>query len=121
MPVAEVVEFFRSTERPRRKYRCIAFPAGWRQRNDDGVWTLSRHARRKMDRGHRASFRRPDELARALVERWHALIPRRQADVPVHGLPAELICPRCRARQVLDAHALGVDPWPRLPGEIHVL
>lgn len=56
-PMAEVVEFIRSTERPRRKYRCIAFPAGWTKRNEDGVWTLSRHAQQKRDRGRRVSFR----------------------------------------------------------------
>lgn len=48
-------------------------------------------------------------------------MPRRQADVPVPDLPAEVICPRCRTLQVLDGHVLGVDPWPRLPGAIHAV
>lgn len=118
-PLAEVVEFFRSAERPRRRYRCIAFPAGWTRQNEDGVWKLSRHAQQKRDRGRGVSFRRPDKFARAVAERWGALMSRRQADVPVHHLPAEAICPSCRTRQLLDADLLGVEPWPRLPTRAH--
>lgn len=85
-PMAEVVEFFRLTERPRRRYRCIAFPAGWTRRNEDSVWTLSRHAQQKRSRGHAVSFRRPDKVARAMAERWSDLMPQKQSGVPVHDL-----------------------------------
>ena len=119
--LAKVEKFFRSTERSRRRYRCVAFPAGWKRRGEDGVWTLSRHAEKKRDSFHGISFRRADKVLEKLAQGRSALMPRRHYNVPVHDLPAEVICRSCQTRQVLDPEVLRVEPWPSLMRDTDVL
>ncbi len=107
--LAKVTDVF-STGRPRKSYRRIAFPAGWIRREEDGVWTLSRHANQKRAQLRGSSFRRPLKATLEMAERWPELMPHRQAEVPVLDLPAEVICPGCRTRQVLDGELLGMAP-----------
>jgi hypothetical protein len=109
--LAKVVEFHRMVPGERRTYRCVGFPAGWIRRDEDGVWTLSRHAAGKRRWSHAASFRRMYQPLQDLAQRWGM----GQPNVPVHDLPAEAVCHGCRTRQVLDPEVLGVEPWPR-PG-----
>lgn len=106
--LAKVVEFHTTVSGERRRYRCLEFPAGWIRRDEDGVWALSRHAAGKRRRSHGPSFRRGYHLLRDMAQRWGM----RQPGVPVHDLPAEAICHRCRTRQVLDPEVLRVEPWP---------
>ncbi len=91
--------------------RFVEFPMGWAF-DARGVWCLTRHARRGVERGRPPTFRRPPRgVLRRQGERGAGMVP----NFPTPGAyPACAQCPRCDLIQTLDAQRLQVVVDPRL-------
>ncbi len=86
--------------------RFLEFDPGWVQ-GEDSIWRISRHARKRIESGRAAAYRRPRrEVTRMLPGDGIAQIPR--APGP-QSYPAQAQCPHCKLIQTLDVGALGVD------------
>jgi len=98
-----------------RWQRAVWFPPGWAAR-EDGVWTLTERAAKRVRRGQAPADRRqPGNImgARAPANYgkgptgWHP------------SLPAGVICPDCGFRQTLDPDVLAVAVCPTIPRELN--
>jgi hypothetical protein len=93
----------------------LDFLPGWVHSDEPswpgGVWRMSKHARARRDRGLSPAFRRDptDGLPPSKRDRtWRPGGMTKGA----HGLPALIICPACKLRQIADPSALRcVDRW----------
>ncbi|MBI4491931.1 MAG: hypothetical protein HY690_03965 [Chloroflexi bacterium] len=107
--------------------RLLVFGPGWAVRGENGVWALSRHARRRMEQAQRA--RSPGPLAAryapsgqprlrrpvgSTVEDWGRMTGWYVADLPVQAA-----CPTCGSLQWLEAATLRVysEDWKGEPEE----